>query len=292
MKDISGSIISVFLAVFFAWAGTQQGDPVIFGFPALVVIAIISFVIHWLIFIPSYLVKTEKLFDITGTLAYLIMLCLAGYSVNINDELSLRSKIIIILVIIWSLRLGIFLLIRVFQVGEDRRFSEAKKSFFKFMMWFSLSALWVFLTTLNAITTILNNAQSINDFYFYIGISIWIFGFLFEVVADNQKRLFRIEKKINKNQFITTGLWSISRHPNYFGEIMIWFGMAIISIPTLYGWQFSSLISPIFVYILLTRVSGVKMLEEQADEKWNSLLSYRDYKSNTPVLLPFIKNKF
>ena len=291
MRDIAASIIAVFIAGLFAWAGSH-GGPIAFGLPALALIAIISFLLHWLILIPSYLAKTEKYFDITGTLAYLIMLGIAGYSVNLNENISLRSKVVIILVIIWSLRLGIFLLIRVFQVGEDRRFSEAKKSFFKFMKFFSISALWVFLTTLNALTLILNNAQSINDFYFFIGISIWIIGFLFEVVADNQKRQFRTERKNDENPFISTGLWSISRHPNYFGEILIWFGMAIISIPTLSAWQFTSLISPIFVYILLTRISGVNLLEEQADKKWNFLSSYTDYKLNTPVLFPFITKKF
>ena len=112
-----------------------------------------------------------------------------------------------------------------------------------------------------------------------------------EVIADNQKRKFRIEIRNDANPFISTGLWSISRHPDYLGEIMIWFGMAIISIPTLTGWQFSSLISPIFVYVLLTRMSGIKILEEQADKKWNSLSAYRIYKKNTPVLFPFMKIK-
>jgi steroid 5-alpha reductase family enzyme len=292
MRDFLGSIISVLIAGFFVFLVTQENGLMTYGIPSLLIIAIASFLIHWLIFIPSYLAKSEKFFDITGTLAYLVMLFLARYFLSLNGyDLGLRAQIVVILVFIWSLRLGIFLFIRVFQVGEDTRFSDAKNSFFKFMMWFTISALWVFLTTINAITLILNNPDSIQDVYFYVGISIWLIGFLVEVIADNQKRQFRMYKRSNENPFISTGLWSVSRHPNYLGEIMIWFGMAIISIPALTGWQFSSLISPIFVYILLTRMSGVKMLEEQADKRWDTLSTYKTYKDNTPVLFPFTKSK-
>jgi steroid 5-alpha reductase family enzyme len=204
------------------------------------------------------------------------------------DELNLRSQIVAILIVVWALRLGLFLLLRVFQVGEDKRFHEVKKSFSKFLVWFSMSALWVFLTTANALTLILNNAALKGDGYFSIGLLIWCIGFAFEVIADEQKRRFR-NNPDNKGQFITTGFWSISRHPNYFGEILIWVGMAVISFPILSGWQYATLISPVFVTILLTRVSGINLLEAASDKKWGSQPSYIEYKNNTPVLLPFIK---
>ena len=148
----------------------------------------------------------------------------------------------------------------------------------------------VFLTTANALTIILNNTALKNDGYFYIGLIIWFIGFAFEVIADEQKRRFR-NNPDNKGQFITTGLWSISRHPNYFGEIIIWIGMAIISLPVLLGWQYATLVSPIFVTILLTKVSGINLLEASSDQKWGSLESYQEYKEKTSVLIPFIKWK-
>ena len=289
MRDIITSIVSVLIAVLFTWSGSNL-SPKILGFLPLQLIVISSFFIHGAVLIPSYFAKTEKFYDITGTLAYLIMTYIAFYSVKINENLTIQSKIVILLILIWALRLGIFLLIRVLQVGEDSRFEAAKNSFFKFMMFFSISALWVFLTTLNALTIILNNANITNYFYFILGISIWCIGFSFEVISDEQKRRFR-KKTTNKGSFINTGLWSISRHPNYFGEIVIWVGIAIISIPTLSGWQFTSLISPIFVYLLLTQISGVKLLEEQAEQRWGLLPSYIDYKLKTPVLFPFLRQK-
>ena len=284
MINIFTSMFLFMVALLFGYAGAQ-GGPNIYGFPGLMYIAAIGFFIHWLIFIPSYLLKTEKYYDITGTIAYLVMTGLAVFS---SHELHLRSQVVAILIAVWALRLGLFLLVRVFQVGEDKRFHEVKTSFSRFLVWFSMSALWVFLTTANALTLILNNTSLIGDGYFFIGLIIWLIGFATEVTADEQKRRFRNNAE-NNGQFITTGLWSISRHPNYFGEIMVWIGMAVISFPVLSGWQYATLISPVFVTVLLTRVSGINLLEASSDQKWDHLESYKEYKQKTPVLIPFIK---
>ena len=289
MRDIFISIIAVIIAGAFAWAGSY-GGPSFAGFPALLFIVGTGFLIHWIIFLPSFFAKTEKFYDITGTVAYFAMTGLAVYIASDSSSLSLLSKIIAAMVLIWALRLGLFLLIRVFRVGEDKRFSEAKKSFSKFLMFFSLSALWVFLTTANALTLILNNPDINGVLFLGIGGIIWVIGFLFEVISDEQKRQFR-KKDSNHGQFITTGLWSISRHPNYFGEILIWIGMAVISFPVLSGWQYATLISPLFVILMLTRVSGINLLEESADKKWGNLDEYQTYKANTAALIPFNKSK-
>ena len=287
MRDVFGSILSVIVAGIFAWAGSQ-GGPTMFGFPALVSIATIGFLIHWIVFIPSYLIKTEKFYDITGTIAYLVMVAISVYIAGSNGSiLTIRSKIVALLVLVWAFRLGVFLLIRVLKVGEDRRFQDAKNSFITFLMFFSISGLWVFLTTANALTLILNNSDLSSDLHFIIGLIIWSIGFCFEVIADEQKRRFRKNAE-NRGQFIISGLWSISRHPNYFGEILIWTGMAIISFPVLSGWQYATLISPVFVALLLTKISGVNLLEESGDKKWGHLESYQSYKKNTAVLVPFI----
>ena len=125
-----------------------------------------------------------------------------------------------------------------------------------------------------------------SDLFLGTGGIIWVIGFLFEVIADEQKRRFS-KNAINRGQFITTGLWSLYRHPNYFGEILIWIGMAVISFPVLSGWQYATLISPLFLILFLTKVSGVNLLEESADKKWGNLDKYQTYKANTAVLIPF-----
>ena len=92
---------------------------------------------------------------------------------------------------------------------------------------------------------------------------------------------------MNKDNFIKSGLWSISRHPNYFGEILIWFSISIICYPALSGWQNITLFSPVFVYFLLVKISGVNLIENSAEKKWGNIPEYQDYKKNTPMLFPF-----
>ena len=293
MSDTVKDYINVFIILSFAWiialgGGYESLD--YNGYPILILCMMASFIVHWIIFIPSFLAKTEKFYDITGTLAYIIILytasALTSYSSGINLEL--RTKIIIGMVSFWAIRLGVFLFIRVLRVGEDRRFREAKKSFSKYLVWWTMSGLWVFLTTANALTLIINNKKLDNKFFFYFGVIIWIIGIVFEIVADEQKRRFRLDKN-NNGLFICTGLWSISRHPNYFGEIILWIGIAIISLPTLHGFQYITLISPVFIYFLLTRISGVNLLEDSADKKWGEQPEYIKYKKDTSVLVPFLK---
>jgi steroid 5-alpha reductase family enzyme len=117
------------------------------------------------------------------------------------------------------------------------------------------------------------------------GSLVWAFGFAIEVVADAQKSRFRADPE-NAGKFIDAGLWAWSRHPNYFGEIVLWIGVAVIALPVLRGWQWVTLISPVFVAVLLTRISGVPILEKRADEKWGGQEDYEAYKERTPVLIP------
>jgi len=119
------------------------------------------------------------------------------------------------------------------------------------------------------------------------GLLLWLSGFMIEVVADRQKIKFR-QLPENSNHFITTGLWSYSRHPNYFGEIVLWLGITVIALPTFVGWQYVTLISPIFVAVLLIKVSGVRLLEKDGKDRWGTDPNYQHYVKNTPALVPFI----
>ena len=289
IKDYITVVIAFFLGSLVAVTGSNSGYEYK-GYSILLICLALSFLLHWIAFLPSYLARTEKFYDIIGTVAYLTVLATASYLtiLSTNGHLQIRSIITIALVTIWALRLGLFLFIRVLKAGEDRRFREVKQNFSKFLVWWSVSALWVFLTSANALTMIINNVGYTDDLYLYFGLLLWLVGFSFEAVADEQKRRFKSDVN-NKDSFIQTGLWSISRHPNYFGEILLWIGMAVIAFPTLEGWQYVTLISPFFIYVLLTRVSGVNLLEQRADQKWGGDEDYEIYKKNTPVLIPYIK---
>jgi steroid 5-alpha reductase family enzyme len=118
-----------------------------------------------------------------------------------------------------------------------------------------------------------------------VGIVVWALGMVIEIVADAQKSAFRADPA-NKHEFIRTGLWSRSRHPNYFGEIVIWVGVFLTAAPVLAGWQWVALLSPLFVILLLTRVSGIPLLEARAEKKWGDRADYIAYRESTPSLIP------
>ena len=290
LKDLAAIVACILTAYFVATSATVEGA-VLYGVPAILLCAGVSFIVHWIVAIPSLITSSEKYFDFTGMIATLLVIATAIFALlSSGQQISIRSTIVAIFVSIWTLRLGTFLYIRIVKSGEDKRFREIKKSLPKFLMTWTLSALWVFLTTVNAVTIIILNQQVTLDLFFMAGFAIWILGFTFEAVADKQKKSF---SKIleNKDKFITLGLWSISRHPNYFGEIVLWTGIAIMSLPLLSGWQFLTLVSPVFVYLLLTKISGLPFLEEKAEKKWGNDKGYLEYKNNTPILIPYFGKK-
>jgi steroid 5-alpha reductase family enzyme len=188
------------------------------------------------------------------------------------------------MVSVWALRLGTYLFLRIKKAGEDRRFREIKTSFMRFLQTWSIQGLWVTFSLAAALVVVTSQTRVAVDAFYVIGLIVWVIGFAIEVIADRQKSQFR-EDPSNEGKFIQSGLWSWSRHPNYFGEIVLWIGVMIIAVPVLQGWNWVALISPIFITILLTRISGVPMLERRADEKWGGQEDYEAYKRNTPVLV-------
>jgi steroid 5-alpha reductase family enzyme len=188
-------------------------------------------------------------------------------------------------VLIWATRLGSFLFGRIQKAGKDERFDEIKVSFPRFLLTWTVQGLWVTFTAAAALAAITTTTRRELGWFALIGFVIWAFGFGVELMADTQKSAFRADPE-NKGRFIQTGLWAWSRHPNYFGEIVLWIGVAIIALPALRGWQWLTLISPAYVTVQLMLVSGVPMLEKRADEKWGGQEDYEAYKERTPVLVP------
>ena len=243
------------------------------------------FLIHLVIFVPSYYFQTEKFFDLTGTISYVSSVLFIFFKSNTVESINLGSLTLSTFIIIWSLRLGTFLFLRIKKEGKDRRFNEIKKSFSWFFMTFSLSGMWVTICSICALTGIANGI--IFSSTTIIGIIIFTIGFAIEIIADSQKTKFRA-KDDNKDKFISSGLWKYSRHPNYLGEIILWLGISLISFSSLEGYQYVTLISPIFTYLLLVNVSGINLLEKSGKKKWGHLESYKIYKKNTPRLIGFL----
>ncbi|MCG3227169.1 MAG: DUF1295 domain-containing protein [Candidatus Heimdallarchaeota archaeon] len=274
------------IAAGLAYGGSVGGIIVFARFPLFALCIIIAFTIQWLAFIPSYIYTTEKFFDITGSITYATVIIIA---VVLGPAINLRSILLMVLVLIWTSRLGIFLLRRILKAGDDKRFDEIKQSFSRLLGAWTLQGLWVSFTLAAALAALTIEQPAIYSAYdlvgLILGVLVWILGFGFEVIADYQKNKFRSVPE-NKGKFINTGLWSISRHPNYFGEIIVWLGIALIALPSLETWRFVTLISPVFVILLLIAISGVPLLEKRADKKWGGQEDYEEYKKNTPVLMP------
>lgn len=243
------------------------------------------FLIHLLIFVPSYFFQTEKFFDLTGTISYVSSVLFIFFKSNTVESINLGSLVLSTFIIIWSLRLGIFLFLRIKKAGKDKRFNEIKKSFSWFFMTFSVSGMWVTICSICALTGIANGI--IFSSSTIIGIIIFIIGFTIEIIADSQKTKFRANDD-NKDKFISSGLWKYSRHPNYLGEIILWLGISLISFSSLEGFQYITLISPIFTYLLLVNVSGINFLEKSGKKKWGHLESYKKYLKETPRLFGFL----
>ncbi len=243
------------------------------------------FLIHLLIFVPSYFFQTEKFFDLTGTISYVSSVLFIFFKSNTVESINLGSLVLSTFIIIWSLRLGTFLFLRIKKAGKDRRFNEIKKSFSWFFMTFSVSGMWVTICSICALTGIANGI--IFSSTTIIGIIIFIIGFTIEIIADSQKTKFRANDD-NKDKFISSGLWKYSRHPNYLGEIILWLGISLISFSSLEGFQYITLISPIFTYLLLVNVSGINFLEKSGKKKWGHLESYKKYLKETPRLFGFL----
>ncbi|MGD8606774.1 MAG: DUF1295 domain-containing protein [Myxococcales bacterium] len=270
---------SIAVAAGVVWAASDDVTE-LWGIPVIAVCAALAFVMQWLAFVPAYVRQTEQFYDLTGSLTYVTV---TAFAMAVSRSGNLRSLVLGLLVFVWASRLGIFLFRRIRAKGGDSRFQGIKRSAARFVVAWTLQGLWVFLTLSAALTAITTRTAPSFGARDAVGVIIWLLGFSVEVIADRQKSRFRAK---NPGRFVHEGLWAWSRHPNYFGEIVLWIGIFVIASSTLQRWQWVTVISPLFVIVLLTRLSGIPILEKQAEERWGDLESYRRYKQSTPALVP------
>lgn len=278
LRSLIGIAVVAVLALGIAAAGSQ-GSAQFAGYPVFASATLLAFGMQLVAFLPAYATQTERYYDLVGSLTYLSV---TGFALSVNPEP--RSVLLAALVAIWALRLGSFLFTRILQDGSDQRFDRIKPYFLRFLLTWLLQGLWVTVTAGAAIAAISSSQRIDIGAFAVVGLILWLTGFLIEAAADHQKRVFRKDPS-NKGRFINTGIWAWSRHPNYFGEILLWLGVSVVAFPALSGWQYVTLISPVFVYLLLTRVSGVPALESQGKRRWGDDPEYQAYCASTPVLM-------
>lgn len=268
-----------------AWAGSHGGARA-FGWPVFSLCVALAFALNGLAFVPAWTRHTEKFYDLAGSATYVSVVALA-LALDALGSPDARAWLLAGLIAVWAIRLGSFLFARIKASGRDPRFDAIKLDFGRFLLAFMLQGLWVALTAGCAIAAITSATRVPLGTLDAIGVLVWLAGFALEVVADRQKQAFRADPA-NRERFITTGLWGRCRHPNYLGEIVLWTGVALVAWPALVGWQRVTLVSPFFVFVLLTRVSGIPLLEARARRRWGSDPAFRAYLERTPRLRPRI----
>jgi len=261
----------------------------VLGFPLMVLFFSGIFLVQWLGFAVAWTLKTERYYDLTGSLTYLVVVILAW---RLGQPASWGANLLFVAVVVWATRLGSFLFLRVIEVGEDQRFRHIKESAPRFLMAWTLQGAWVAITVSAVLVALLpaHGAPAgphgvFSKSVFALGYIVAIAGLALEITADQQKTRFRKNPE-NKGRFIHTGLWSRSRHPNYFGEILFWLGLAVAATPSMSGIQYAAWLSPLFVYFLLTRLSGIPTLAKRGQKLWGDDPAYQAYLATTPRLLP------
>lgn len=242
---------------------------------------LIAIGLNFFFFLFAYYKQTDKLTDITYASTFIVLSTLAF----ISNAMVTEKTIALIMVLLWAVRLGGFLLIRIHSMQKDKRFDAMRANFWSFFKFWMLQGVSVFLISIPVL------------FYFevfnvqlttlsVIGFILWIVGFVIETVADFQKYTFK-NQKLNQNKWISTGLYKYIRHPNYLGELLIWYGIYLFTFSSLtIEFQLIGLISPLFITVLLIFISGIPLLNKAALEKWGANEAYLNYRKKTGSLLP------
>jgi steroid 5-alpha reductase family enzyme len=235
--------------------------------------------IQIILFIPAFIFKTDKLTDISYGLTFILA---AGIILFLNP-LSAGKVILLLMIAIWGFRLGIFLFIRIGKIKRDKRFDGIREKFFKFLGFWLLQGISIWVIMLSSLLYLKSETMDMKLISWF-GFIVWLTGFIIETISDFQKFRF-IQNLENEGKWIESGLWKYSRHPNYFGEILVWLGVYVFTLPVLFGLNILiGLISPIYIVFLLIFVSGIPKLEKMANEKWGTNPDYLNYKRSTSIL--------
>lgn len=248
----------------------------------LALTAIITIAYQFSFFIVTYLLRFDKVTDFAGTTNFLL---LAIVTLTVGGTYSTRQIVISTCVFIWGARLCAFLLYRIILWGEDRRFDDKRNNLGRLAVFWILQAIWVW--TVSLPVTIVNSkteAQTKGIVALdWVGWCVFAVGLILEATADQQKLIYK-QKEESKGRWTDVGVWSWSRHPNFFGEMIIWWGLYLSAVNQFEGGEHAAIASPIFITLLLMFVSGVPILEQNMDKRYGAREDFKLYKRRTSVL--------
>ncbi|CAN6478645.1 unnamed protein product [Victoria cruziana] len=248
----------------------------------LALTAIVTIGYQFLFFVVTALLRIDKVTDFAGSTNFVI---LAILTLCVRGLWHFRQVVLSLLVIIWGLRLGLFLLMRILQWGEDRRFDEMRNNIGKLAVFWIFQAVWVWTVSLPVTVVNASGRSPGVRALDIIGWIMWFVGFSVEATADQQKLQFK-NFPGNRGKWCNVGLWKFSRHPNYFGEILLWWGIFVAATPVLQGAEWLVVVGPVFLTGLLLFISGIPLLEDSTDKRFGTMAEYLLYKKTTSPLIP------
>ena len=241
----------------------------------------VSLVVNAAFFAVAAIRKTDVVTDLSYSLSFAV-LAIALPSLGAREPVQLAASF---LVLIWAVRLGGYLLTRILRIKVDHRFDEMREKPLRFARFWLLQAISVAVIMMPVSYLLGREGAPGFGFWAIAGAAIWLVGLAIEAAADAQKSAFKARDE-NRERFITSGLWRYSRHPNYFGEMLVWWGLFVFAVPFLDGAAFAVVIGPVFITLLLLFVSGIPLLERSAEAKYGDDPAYREYKRRTSILVP------
>ena len=247
----------------------------------------ISVAINAVFFALAALLRTDKVTDLSYSLSFVV---LAVVLLVRGGHFTLLHVLTAALICAWGIRLGAYLFARILKTGVDHRFDDMRDHPLRFARFWALQALTVWVVMLPAVRLFALPGTAGLPAVTIIGAALWVLGFALEVISDAQKSAFKNDPA-TRNGFISSGPWRYSRHPNYFGESLLWWGLFVAAIPVFSGWDFLTALGPLFLTLLLLFVSGVPLLEKSADKRHGGEAAYQEYKRRTSLFVPLPPRK-
>jgi len=248
----------------------------------IILALIISLIIQIIFFSIAASLRTDKVTDLSYGLSFILI---SWIIFLIKQQFSVFNIILLMMITFWGIRLITYLFIRINKIGKDKRFDGIRENFAKFAVFWTFQAISIWIILLPATISLSNQVNNKKVVLSFIGLFIWGIGLLIETTADWQKFVFKNDPK-NKGKWISTGIWKYSRHPNYFGEMLCWWGIFIFVLPNFSGLQYLSIIGPLFITFILLFVSGVPILEKKYELRYKDNPNYQKYKQRTNLLVP------
>ncbi|HET7554977.1 MAG TPA: DUF1295 domain-containing protein [Gaiellaceae bacterium] len=232
-----------------------------------------------------FAVAAARRTDVVTDLSYSLTFALLAVALLFTGAREPVQLVASLLVLVWAARLGAYLFRRILRMKVDHRFDGMRDEPLRFARFWILQAITVAVVMLPVSYLLDRDHAPGFGGWAVAGAATWLAGLLVEAVADAQKSAFKANEA-NRGRFIASGLWRYSRHPNYFGEMLVWWGLFLYAVPVLHGAAFAVVAGPVFITLLLLFVSGIPPLERSADEKYGDDPAYRDYKRRTSILVP------